>query len=1228
MSSYASYWLKNFARISRTHNTFIDCVANYKSIYNKKNVSIEHFIQAFKSISESTLESYFYNTIQKGIESKLINPRTNLTDRFMTKYFFGSCLLIQFARNKEKYGCIYLPYRKALKTIETEYKQIRAERYYSGHEDSLRALMDELIRERKPLKLLIDYYKTHIAQLGYLVFIFRTLDTFYKPEDIYKYYYETLTTSINLDQVPFLNGNINQNIASRYIYGLCYSTLLHDQTPEPIVRILGSVAIDLRNERLKKRQIELQKTNEDLELYHEIQKAIDNTLPLKSFFECFISYKKIDPLTYLDSYVSLHYSEEDLEHYIQSLLEKSYANGALILPRQNNKRDYSKLFFGKDISVSISVHKGQRFSDTFRRVTQAFGKKHTKKALVQEGEFKFTNDRYLAIGTDSETIAAFAIAISNREPLGIALDILYDCGQFRIMSYLMVVIFSKYDESEITTYICETYQKHLYEQSTSFGRRTIVRSVFGIAITSIYERNTFSRASVFCKIIETAYHNLHDNYNFVSMEFKREFIEHLKQFKYLDVPYQRFNRNYGKNSAIGFVEHIVSAYGQDHFEAYLQECLKTYREANSEYVTVDIQRASKKIFGFTFHSLLHSWRATRVPKTLIKGFYTVWFKEYGSNFKTYKNRRNIYKILDYDVQATIINEKRIVGFDAFIFDDLSEAQAIEQVETIIKRLISKRVKISKLRVYCILLGTSKANIIDNYNSLRRIRYYKAIEQHIKKRIIIAGEEYIVNNIAEINSNKDRITIFYKYSNSCRSAIIRFDFLKSSILRDEVKQFFKIYYNLSRAGCRAVEIQKLIKTLVLMEKRFGVQKLADITKEHIYMILHFLQSERENSISTLKTLMAVLSAIMECYRRNTSYLHRIDINPCDSIHLKNSYMLSKNTEVIPDIVAFGIDCHKSKLPMKHLLIYELLIITGCRMKEISSLQIDDVYIDTTDTPVIRYIPFKVEKARMKSGLPKYEEKMIPKDLRDALIRYIDETEPERTRAGTKDVFFNIHHDTYVAITPSIFNTAMNNLIKENDIVMENGDYWTFSSRSVRKSVAIKLIQASATLYEVQAYLGHFTPDTTGKYYAEADKMKTATKNTEFFREQFKHMIGEEHLKSLTKDQHMMLYHEYLLQDRKVPLGICNSTASDSKCHISDRMQCLQCSKLCLSEEHLEKWKFLYSSNSERLLQLERLYDDLGIKKDEYSKFTEYQEESQIAYWQNKIIERIEGVTHVK
>jgi integrase len=414
-------------------------------------------------------------------------------------------------------------------------------------------------------------------------------------------------------------------------------------------------------------------------------------------------------------------------------------------------------------------------------------------------------------------------------------------------------------------------------------------------------------------------------------------------------------------------------------------------------------------------------------------------------------------------------------------------------------------------------------------------------------------------------------------------------------------------------------------------------MADIQQIHVESLLIHLENHSE-ATNGQKQRLAVSS--QNDVIRNCGYLidflmqHAekiVTVNPNQNYFSMVTYYnlpsMEKNTEYIPESIVSQLLMHINDICDAYQRILLIMLNCGLRFKEVAYLEEDCLNPISGESEYykLRYIPWKVLESRRDRGLDDYHTIPIHKDIAEEIIAQTEDTKDTRLIWGLKEIFIKDYSYKAIIYEAGSFCDAANRCIKKNDIKVEGStDPWRFKSRQCRKTFAVDMIENGATTEEVAAMLGHMQDATTEKYYAEVRKMRLADMNAEFYKKKFQVLITDEYLEKFTEVERKKLFIDFCMGYRERELGYCGKPFSEGPCSKrTGKVNCVNCTKLCVGEKHLPKCKDMAISQKSLVDSLIQTYKNEGIEEAEFEAYREYKAEKHWLNLYDEIVRKIEA-----
>lgn len=562
---------------------------------------------------------------------------------------------------------------------------------------------------------------------------------------------------------------------------------------------------------------------------------------------------------------------------------------------------------------------------------------------------------------------------------------------------------------------------------------------------------------------------------------------------------------------------------------------------------------------------------------------------------------------------------------AAIIQTIEEDYSIAEIKNYFERFITKeftnnRVKITNNQFYKELFGKDAGYFKES--PYFKQNYSDFITSIVDEQLDIQKEIFIKNNYLSMDLAKDTWILYFLKGPALNKREFDFSKINSLILRREAKMYFKYIlehvtnFRNDRGFALTVTASNLL-TYSFPEIRY----FKDIKELHGRYILTALQNGdiktehgQNYAIESIRKMIQKCSQIIDFLIEQEKYPFKPYLNELENITFQNMSKMSKNTEIIPEEVAMQLDKYFQELNENHRLIYEILALTGLRIKEVTFLTEDCLKPSKTssDYMLLSYTPHKTLNSRKQTGSDTKLEVAISLELANKIEDLIKKTEEIRVLTNLPHVFYgNVtkkQSERFSMIQESGFVYAVNRLIKKHNICDSEGVLWRYTSRQSRKTLAVTLVEEGASSNEIAIQFGHSTTRTTEQYYEEVRKKRLSEMNSEFFKKRFQVFIGEDNLKAYSEEERRKLYVDFTVNSREVEFGKCSKHISEGPCGIrTGAMNCATCPKLCTGMKYIDKWNELLTSQQNIVNELLRIYDEEGIEPKEYEGFIEYQRE---------------------
>lgn len=522
--------------------------------------------------------------------------------------------------------------------------------------------------------------------------------------------------------------------------------------------------------------------------------------------------------------------------------------------------------------------------------------------------------------------------------------------------------------------------------------------------------------------------------------------------------------------------------------------------------------------------------------------------------------------------------------------------------------------------------------------------FKGIEEDIKARL-----ENLVNNEYDKqlkilpltnNSHMERSNLIWKYywreNHILSSVYFDFSFIKYKKIREGFMAFMKnslLINNVPNARHKFFTVATGIRGLELVKTNFTdfseIQK-SDVRLLKIHLETSYKTKSGKNAsisfISKIFTHMSQLIDFIKAYNTEQNEFNPIKVlnvpqhNYFDDFKFTNLNNMKNNTKFIPEVVMEALNKYKYEMSDTYRLIFDIFNSTGLRAKEVSLLEYDALKYDTKNEMWYMLVKnYKTEKSKVKKGLEEKRIVPIPNQLAQRINKYQEET--QKFRDEVKSIYLFIKKakgfgHNYGIVNPSDVMKAMKTLIKNKNIMDDNGDLWNITTRQSRKTFAVNLVSNGASMEEVSTALDHAWLETTALFYTEVDKMRVADMNSEFFQKKFEVQLTDEQWSKFSEKERKQLYIDFCLGTRTVELGQCSLHISEGVCN---KIECATCSNLCTGRDYIDKWEEMFRDQSNQLNSLKTFYEKNHIT--DYSEYVEYKRMKYLSEVYREVIKNI-------
>ena len=411
----------------------------------------------------------------------------------------------------------------------------------------------------------------------------------------------------------------------------------------------------------------------------------------------------------------------------------------------------------------------------------------------------------------------------------------------------------------------------------------------------------------------------------------------------------------------------------------------------------------------------------------------------------------------------------------------------------------------------------------------------------------------------------------------------FDF--TGIQKEDVKELMKSYvWHEYRA--RNLEMVVLSKRLKLIAGIFypylvikRIENLKDLTPQSMeeyqtYLTTVLNKKGKPYSKSTQQGMyVAVRGMILYGQRHRRELLPEGDLF-VDCVNVKRNRKVK--IEYIPDNVMEQIN---RALPEEENIYLKagitILKYTGMRISELCTLRVDCVEKHLINGYTMKWMDHKNSKERQ--PLPVRAECAV------AVKSLLEHTRDIRTRADEElqnYLFLRDNGTTIHSVSRSVMGAWIRKFSENHKILDDNGNIYHLSSHKFRRTLATDMLSNGVNINVIQSFLGHATPATTAKYYADVkDKQRV---------EIFKTIGVIGNIKSVDESiianaEDLEWFRENQQGAAKMCDGYCTKPIKNGE--ICDRLlkkhKCLSCSRFITTPEYLETHKNHLQSLEEQL-----------------------------------------------
>ena len=957
---------------------------------------------------------------------------------------------------------------------------------------------------------------------------------------------------------------------------------------------------------------------------NKLLEVIYNREKLFDFIQLYLNtFANSEYFKYIHDILIDRYNEEDICEYFYQTLEKGI-HAKQITPQLLNRKIACQFFFNKEFRGSVYINKFPLiFNSLYKSIDMI--KDNYKNTIICDPIIK----------------EKFDYLFNNKMPLIDAINFYKQyTNQKRYMEFIYKIIFPLYSIEEWELYIFDTIKKSIECGEIPFNNINMITISLYIFNANYMSSRWLKKYPLLHKLISNCVSKIRElgldslkKYKCVKPEVKDMFLYALKNKKPL-IEAMKLYLEIQDNLCFDYIENtLVPEYNEDNFLKYIEDMITCLAEMeNISTFQVKPSKVSKYIFNINCYSSKWRIRHPRLFNLIIKANDN---KKYKVSIYDIKNK------LNNSVQGIKVNEevKKKINVNTKVIkrsmnstslklklnsiEQFSQKEIIEVSNYIIENeFVNKRIKLNKTQFYRLL--SDESNI--STQTLKTFKYYSVINNIFEEKYQEQRQYLIGSNINQLDLSKDIWVLYYEDGASLRSKTFDFSDIKSSTLKTELMLYIKnnyVYTNIYSLFHTFFNVKLVIN---LITEKFSIKHFSDFNSIHTSFILQCLQIE-EYAIMSIKNKFGHLSKVTNYLMNLTDYSYKPKFNVFTQVSFHNASAMSKNTKYIPYEVIDQIESHIDEISPIHQLIYKIFSFTGMRAKEILMLEYDccnpieeyEGYIK------LKYIPYKVLKVRRRHSLPDRSFVYIPYDLYEQIQKQCEDSKSLRKKYNMPYIFITENNGDVVLKGSTGFSRSINRLIEKYNICDLEGNQWNFTSKQMRKTLAVQLIEKNATPHQIANQFGHLSQETTEQFYIEVKMKKIAELNSEFFYKKFNFEVGEDNIKLYTEEERRQLYVDFCINKREVEFGQCTKHMSEGKCTKRiGKIRCATCSKLCTGIKYLDKWESLYNSQQSIVNELTETYYKHNIN--DYSDFKEYKREKYLLDCYTEVLKNIKSTNN--
>lgn len=708
--------------------------------------------------------------------------------------------------------------------------------------------------------------------------------------------------------------------------------------------------------------------------------------------------------------------------------------------------------------------------------------------------------------------------------------------------------------------------------------------------------------------------------------FKELIIIHMKSknFDFIDFYSSNLNRNWLYEDSL-----VVSSITSCIKEIFYNEMTLKKEEFDIFVCKSKEYSAENSIWDFNYRGKLYKNISLSIPNSEIREIiynrliFITLMKELEFNILEKKS----LKYLTVDTKIVLLIVYMLVLFFYKEFRNMLKYIANKLIDNyeIVNTYNMKNEIFGKLKTKSILYmlsinrnGNNSSKIKIHYQTNIFFKFSKIIFKEVNK-----AHEYQIKNRNKINTQqiRNKNLIIYNYfkmnNGNLNRIIIDFsDFSHFDILF-EIKEYIKwLIVNQKQVVSELIAIKRLFNFLLteFENKNFS---LSNITSFIMQKFVLSLMSDNENSNLSVSTRKMVYSNI----KKFIIFIIKNDIskkfnfkspneNIFNNIEFKNVENHKNHIEPLPEEVYCQILNHLDRIDIVLKNIFLILSSTGFRWKEVLNLKKDCIYLKN-DVWYIKAIEYKTMTLKSKKGKSIYRH--VPIYDENTLFAIKNQINMIEELNFESDYIFttrnkNFYNKEYSLPSNGRFTESINRIIRNYDIVTNDGVLWKYSPHQMRVRIATLMAESGFESNEISNFLNHSSTQTIEKAYAFVRQKRMSELNSNFFKNHFNSIITEDNLILLNKEEREDLYVNLYLNYRDMEYGKCIIPISGKDCgKLQEPVNCASCQYLVTSDKYLIKWKNFLDNQKKRIYELESFYKEKKILYEQYSYYSEYKRE---------------------